>query len=370
MSIKIPKSSSNNKIKFNKTESEFKEANECESFNYQNYTEVAQGNTITWAEENEFIQKCKRHKLSDFNLNSKGRRDWCFTYFPDTDENKKNFVKNIDFLKDNQIKYIRLGREICPKSKKLHYQSYIYFHNNKTFSAVKKYFFKIFNKYVHFEPCKGSIDENIAYCGKDEQFIEHGTMPAQGERTDLDEIKNQLINSKTTVDEITINFPNIYHIYGRTLEKIELLVLRGRYRKWMTTCDYYYGPTSTGKSEKAFKDFSPDTHYKYNLYDNMFWNGYIGQETVIINEFRGQIPLGELLELIDKYPHSVKIKGKETVPFLAKHIIITSSLHPKEIYTKLNKNDNINHYSIMYLLLHQSQRTEVRMESVDAQRKS
>ena len=65
------------------------------------------------------------------------------------------------------------------------------------------------------------------------------------------------------------------------------------------------------------------------------------QETVIINGFTGQIPYDELLRLIDKYLQKFKRRGREPTSFLAKHIIITSRLHPKDVYYNRYKEDSL-----------------------------
>jgi hypothetical protein len=80
----------------------------------------------------------------------------------------------------------------------------------------------------------------------------------------------------------------MYHQYGRTLHKIEDIVLRTKYRSWMTTCTWYYGPTATGKSHRAFEGFNPITDYVW-ADDNGWQDGYTGQPRVIINDFRGDI---------------------------------------------------------------------------------
>lgn len=100
----------------------------------------------------------------------------------------------------------------------------------------------------------------------------------------------------------------------------------------MTKCDWYYGPTGTGKSHAAFRDFDPLTTYVHNVHDHGWWDGYCGQETVIINELREEIPYGQILDLIDKNPCTVRRRCSQPTPFLAKKIIITSALSPRGIY--------------------------------------
>jgi hypothetical protein len=53
---------------------------------------------------------------------------------------------------------------------------------------------------------------------------------------------------------------------------------------------------------------------------------------VLLNEFRGQLPFGELLDLVDKWPKTVKWRCQEYVPFMAKKVIVTSPHRPKDVY--------------------------------------
>ena len=168
-----------------------------------------------------------------------------------------------------------------------------------------------------------------------------GMHPKQGQRLDLKAITDDILGHKITVDEITIEKPNLYHQYGRTFNKIQEIANRKKFRNWMTEGIWYYGETGAGKSHLAYEGYNPETHYILNLNDNGFWNGYTGQPIVIINEFRGQIPYGELLDLVDKWPKTVKIKCEAPQPLLAKKIIITSPLAPEDIFVNRFAQDKL-----------------------------
>lgn len=251
-------------------------------------------------------------------------RLWCFTNF-NLDFNYEEYYNS------TTAEYIIYGTEVCPKTKRTHHQGFVYFSGARSsVKGVAKQLGK-----CHVEACRGNLDQNCDYCEKDDNITEYGVKPQQGHRTDLCAVKDKILNGDLKVDDIVVENPCLYHQYGRTLNKLEDIALRKRYRNWMTIGEWYYGKTGTGKSHKAFDGFSPETHYVLNIQDGGWWCGYSGQEVVIINEFRGQIQFSELLDLLDKYPKTVKRRGREPVPFLAKKVIITSSMRPCDVYSNI-----------------------------------
>nr|UOF81080.1 rep protein [Cressdnaviricota sp.]UOF81292.1 rep protein [Cressdnaviricota sp.] len=243
---------------------------------------------------------------------------------------------DLELLLELPYKYRVIGKEIGSESKIPHLQFYIELSRQMEFRRIKKFIPR-----GHFKARYGEQIEAINYCKKDGDYIEEGIPVSQGARTDLKEMCQAIKNGTLTLDNILEEDPYMYHMYGRTFKEYHTKINRKNFRKWMTTCDWIYGPTGTGKSIRAFKDYNPDTHYLLNVNDGGWWEGYTGQETVIINEFRGQITYGELLDLIDMHPKTVKQRCKEPAQFLAKHIIITSSMHPSEVYYNLSRNDKI-----------------------------
>jgi len=236
-----------------------------------------------------------------------------------------------------QMKYFVFGEEICPETQRLHYQCYVYFYNPKTWEQVVAYFKKKIHPSVR--RCYGDPKENRAYCSKDDKYEEFGELPSQGKRTDLLCVKESIMNGKT-VDEITLEDPMMYHIYGRTLNRIEDIYRRKLFRTEMTLGYWLYGETGSGKSHRAFKGYNPETHYLL-INDGGWWDGYTQQHTIIINDFRGWITYDLLLCLIDKWPMFVRRRGREPLPFTSKRVIITSSLKPEEVYHNRDENDKI-----------------------------
>lgn len=279
---------------------------------------------------------------------------WCFTLNNWTEEeaDKIEALREID-----GISYIVAGYEIGAEGTP-HIQGYVEFEKKKRMTAVKK----ILSDRCHMEMRRRPADRASNYCkkgdqdknewkelheegpnfGKNASFWEWGTIsePEQGARKDLRELCEGILSGDKSVDEICVSDPWMFHLYGRTLNKAEDLMMRKLFRTKMTQGIWLHGETGGGKSHAAFKDFHPDTHYVWPN-DGKWWDSYKQQEVVIINDFRGEIPYNTLLQLLDKWPMNVARRNREPMPFLSKKIIITSSLPPHAVYNRRQEEDNI-----------------------------
>lgn len=256
----------------------------------------------------------------DYNK-TKCTRLWWFTQF----DLEFDYQKCID---ETCATYIAYAEEECPTTGRKHHQGWVYWADaRRSFKGCNKDLGK-----AKCGPCDGTLQQNDDYCSKEGSLVTFGVKPQQGKRTDLLELTEDIMSRKRTVDQITVEQPMAYHQYGRTLTRLEDIALRKRFRTEMTKGLWLWGKTGVGKSHRAFEGFSPDTHYVFPN-DGGWWDGYAGQETVIFNEFRGGIAFGEMLDLVDKWPKTVARRGREPAPFLAKQIIVTSSMSPQEVYS-------------------------------------
>lgn len=248
-------------------------------------------------------------------------RNYCVTLNNYTEEDYKNFC-------ECKCKYIVVGKEVG-KSGTPHLQTYVEFSEGISMAQLKK---RLMCKKLHCGERYGTAEEASDYCKKDGDYFEKGTLSKQGARKDLLKLKDEIMNGKK-VTEICLEDPVKFHQYERTLNKIEDLRMRSVYRTEMTKGIWYYGKSGVGKSHKAFEGFTPETHYVYP-YDNGWWDGYAQQNVVIINEFRGQehMTYSKLLNLVDKWPVTVKRRNREPMPFTSKCVIITSDKRPDLCY--------------------------------------
>lgn len=277
------------------------------------------------------MEKKKAQKCPKGNTEPLGRVRW----FP----NFTSFLETEPVFNDKYMKYLCFGEEVCPKTQRKHWQGCVYFFNKVSIKTAQKYLC-IGNSHMESFQKSDNEEDAVEYCKKDGNFKEYGIFPQQGKRNDLDILKNDIMEGNCTAEDIMLENPIIYHQYGRTLDKIEDIALRRKFRTEMTEGIWYYGRTGVGKSHITFEGFNPDTHYNVPN-DKGWWDGYRQQEVVILNDFRGDIAYNELLQLVDKFPYNVRRRGREPMPFTSKKVIITSSLHPSEVYKNRNEKDSI-----------------------------
>lgn len=300
-------------------------------------------------EDPENAQKCSKGNTIPLSISEgtpkkrsapERRRDWLFT----------SYNMEIEPIFCDRMKYLLYAPEVCPTTGRPHWQGFVYY-----FDKVSM---KLSNKCItggnhHHDPINGTYEECEVYIKGpytspdgsktkpfNAKFREHGTFPQQGKRTDLDTLKTQILGGIIKCDNILIEQPEMYHQYGRTLDKIEDLRMSKEFRTEMTEGIWYWGPTGVGKSHKAFENFTPETHYVVPN-DCGWWDQYKQQPIVIINDFRGWIPYNEMLQMVDKWPYSVKRRGRPPLPFTSKKVIITSSLKPEDVYHHRDDEDDI-----------------------------
>lgn len=251
-------------------------------------------------------------------------RNYCFTYFyKDEDE-----IQNIRDLGEG-YKYMCFGKETCPTTGRKHLQGWFSLKNQRTIKSVIKDF-----KGWHLEPCRGNIEQNETYCKKEGNYEHIGEKPKQGERTDLNNLKDKVLNG-TKVDSICVENPMAVHQYGRTLDRLEAIYLRNKFRTKKPNVYWYFGGTVRERRECAFYNFDPSKEYIWNK-DSEWQDGYTGQETIIIFDLEKEIKISNLVNLLSEAPMYLQRKYKDPMPVTSKKIIITTNRCPTEMYSDIS----------------------------------
>lgn len=244
------------------------------------------------------------------------------------------------------VSYMVYGQEVS-KTGTPHLQGYAEFENQKAWSTVKNMM-----EGAHFEPRYGPAEDASKYCQKGEQSHENwefegvdspdfgknakvtewGEMSQQGQRNDLSPAC-AMIQHGASIRAVAKEYPETYVRYHKGLLSLKCMLIEPR--DSVPEVGVYWGATGTRKSLDARKWLgfasSKDPPWVWHPQCERWFDGYEGQDKVIFEEFRGQLPLGMLLSLLDRYDCRVQYKGG-MVEFRATQICITSPVHPREWY--------------------------------------
>jgi len=183
----------------------------------------------------------------------------------------------------------------------------------------------------HWEPTRS--DAALEYVWKEdtrvpESQFEHGTRRLRrNDAKDWDQIKQDA--KEGNLDRIPAD---VYVRHYGTLKRIALDNLKPVAIE--RECQLYVGPTGTGKSRRAWNEAGMEAYIKNP--NTKWWDGYKGEDHVIIDEFRGRIDASYLLTWTDRYPVQVETKGG-ALALMASKFWICSNIGIREWYPELGE---------------------------------
>lgn len=224
------------------------------------------------------------------------------------------------------VVWMKGQQEIGEETGYEHWQVMVCFKKKLRPGGVRKIFPNCHNEIVmSLEACED-------YVWKDETSVqgtrfEIGQKPLKRNNAkDWDTIRQYAQEGK--LNEID---SSVYICHYRSLKQIAVDHMKPLAEE--RTIKVFWGETGTGKSRKAWEEAGWDAYPKDP--NTKFWDGYSGQENVVIDEFRGRIDIAHVLRWFDRYPVVVEVKGSSQV-FKAKNIWITSNLDPRKWYEGLD----------------------------------
>lgn len=234
------------------------------------------------------------------------------------------------------IRYIVGQVEECPDSGRKHFQGYVEFNKSMRLRAIKKI---LGDPTVHIEKRKGSQTEAIAYCKKEESrdpsgfAIEYGTCGSQeqGRRSDLHTIAEKITRGDDLLD-IANAFPEQFIRYHRGIREFKFLHARqNTFRR--INCIVVWGPAGVGKTRVCVEATEQKLFILESDGTSLWWDGYAGEETILIDDFYGWVKWHTLLRVLDGYEQRLPVKGGHTWARWTT-VFITSNKHPKDWYER------------------------------------
>ena len=251
-------------------------------------------------------------------------RRWVFTLNNYSQEE----LEDIDGLYERErgVRYLIFGRE-QGDSGTPHLQGYVEFEALHSLLRVKA----LIGERAHFEVAKGTGRQASTYCKKDGDFYEFGELKRQGRRSDLEAVKEQIVNG---ADEATIadQFFGSWCRYRKSFKRFRELQQTGK--RDPPEVIGLSGPSGCGKTRYVFSLCERKGLGLWSWSGGVWFDGYRGQDCALFDDLDAKavsdFGRGFMLRVLDRYPMSVPVKG-DFVKWVPKVIFITSNFSAGEL---------------------------------------
>jgi len=229
------------------------------------------------------------------------------------------------------VRYAVLGREQCPETGRWHLQGYLECAQTKarTLGGMK---LLLEDDTLHCEQVTISRQGARDYCRKDGTFVEFGSWleGGQGTRSDLNDVAEMVLEGWNETDIAREAGPQMIR-YSKGIARMRQLIQKPRKRPEIKV-SVLWGSSGTGKTRTAIEmaEAEGKPYFKHTCEKDWF-DGYDGEEIVIIDDFNSEISYPLLLQMLDRHACTVPVKGAR-VAWQATKIYITSNRHPREWY--------------------------------------
>lgn len=223
-----------------------------------------------------------------------------------------------------------------------HYQGYIELKKPMRVVALHK----LVTKDVWFRERNGTRVQARNYCMKEDTRTDgpweygswNGKETAQGQRSDLEEL-SAMIHAGATPYEIETAMPSTYYRYSNAVQRAQYLKAQQRPKGFREVeVVIVYGKPGLGKTKAAY-DLDPNL-YSVPIGKDLWFDGYTGEDTILLDDFSGQMRLVDLLRVLDGHPVQVPVKGS-FVYLHCTRIIITTNVHPDTWYDYTQRTDSL-----------------------------
>lgn len=220
-----------------------------------------------------------------------------------------------------------------------HFQGYIKFEKPKRMPWVKS---TLHSDHVHLEPARGNNDQCIDYCIKisthvegpwwfpDEATVRSST---QGQRTDLSEMAAAAKEGKSLM-EISELDPATYIRNYRGIAAYRQLHNPAAKNRDVLKVICLHGPSGVGKTYWARRTLNKPVFEPEIKKDQVWFNGYNGEDIILLDEYAGQLPIPIFNKICDPYAYMAPCKMAPYVAAEWHHVIILTNLCPTEWYNE------------------------------------
>lgn len=250
----------------------------------------------------------------------------------------KDYLVRRPFFKDKEhlelyltnienMKYLIFQIEKGENEQTEHIQGFISFNSGKRFQTMKNIL-----PFAHIEEARGTNAQCRDYCSKSETRVagpfEFGKFEGERERTDIRDFVD-LAKTGASKEDICKLYPQLFLKSGHRIDAIYAT----QFEKYATQCrdvkvTYIYGPSGVGKTSKVRRELGLKDAFWVHNYDNSMFTNYKSQDTLVFDEYCGDIKIPQLNQYLNINP--IQLRGLNCVKYGAYHnVYIISNFAPK-----------------------------------------
>lgn len=269
-------------------------------------------------------------------MSSNACKRWCFTI--------NNPTEQLDELIDgcDNIQWA-VWQEERGENGTPHYQGILVLKQRRRMTQLKLLF-----PTAHLEVMRGTLDQAEKYVRKEETRVsgpwEKGSRPvsSQGKRSDLDWAAELACKGHEGMLEIMDERPSMLMKFPRGIQWLVQLTCQRNVPAWRDIeVHVFWGAPGTGKTKEVFNLHPPEEVFKLNCASGhtVWYDGYLGQPVLLLDDFYGWLKYADLLTLLDGYQYRAPVKGGFVYAEWTK-VYITSNRPPRDWYS-IDKISNI-----------------------------
>lgn len=243
-------------------------------------------------------------------------RGWCLTINNPSGADKKQ----LELLSNSDVVLYLSAQLEVGRLRTEHIQAYIEWCSPRLFSQVKSMF-----PTAHIEKRRGTPFEAFEYCLKNESRSEcywsvcSQTVPKRSFSKQLDWY--ELCRQIPTLYEFKKRYEYLYIKNQKYVQTYYLDFSRVPVKRDLEVI-VLFGDTGIGKTSYVYENENPEDVYVKDT--SMWWDGYVGQPVVLIDEYAGQFSIEYLLKVLQGFPMQLQVKGGYVPAFYTKVYILSN----------------------------------------------
>lgn len=245
-------------------------------------------------------------------------RNWAFTYYPEGatpqvaaiaatfGTQAEEIIKRCQSV--GVIRFIVFGIEICPDTGRVHFQGYLQCKKVTNMKQLRELMSEVGLSNSHLEIAIKDAKTNIAYCEEDGVVYRYGTPLQQGQRRDLEHIK-EMVSDGNNLRDIAMAHPGDFIRYHKGIEKYIDVLTEPEMKYEKVEVTVIVGQPGSGKTRYVY-EHAKSLYVVPPPFNNTIWfDGYRDQEDILFDDFDGWVPFKFMLQLMDGYPMKLPAKG-------------------------------------------------------------